>query len=67
MDCYPNEEGPEFDECYALAFGVPAALMLVALGKHSNSFFLLVDLHNVNMVCVDQQPTSSDGKVTHKN
>ena len=35
VDCYPNEEGPEFDECYALAFGVPAALMILALRKLS--------------------------------
>ena len=37
VDCYPNQEGPEFDECYALAFGVPAALMVVALSK--SAFF----------------------------
>nr|XP_039274799.1 solute carrier family 15 member 2-like [Styela clava] len=31
VDCYPNQTDPIFDECYALAFGVPAALMCVAL------------------------------------
>ncbi|CAK8674321.1 unnamed protein product [Clavelina lepadiformis] len=31
VDCYPGETDPQFDECYALAFGVPAALMVVAL------------------------------------
>lgn len=33
VDCYPGETDPQFDECYALAFGVPAALMVVALSK----------------------------------
>uniref|UniRef100_F6VJT7 Solute carrier family 15 member 2 n=1 Tax=Ciona intestinalis TaxID=7719 RepID=F6VJT7_CIOIN len=31
VNCYPNETGPEFDQCFALAFGVPGALMVVAL------------------------------------
>uniref|UniRef100_H2Y7Q4 Major facilitator superfamily (MFS) profile domain-containing protein n=1 Tax=Ciona savignyi TaxID=51511 RepID=H2Y7Q4_CIOSA len=31
VDCYPNETAPEFDQCFALAFGVPGALMVVAL------------------------------------
>nr|CAB3266110.1 solute carrier family 15 member 1-like [Phallusia mammillata] len=31
VNCYPGETDPIFDECYALAFGVPGALMVVAL------------------------------------
>jgi len=31
LNCYPGETGPEFKECYAMAFGVPGALMVVAL------------------------------------
>jgi len=39
LDCYPGHEGPLYDECYSLAFGVPGILMLTALilfvcGKH---------------------------------
>jgi len=30
VDCYPGETGPKFEECYALAFGVPGILMLTA-------------------------------------
>jgi len=33
VDCYPGETEEIFDECYALAFGVPGALMVVALSK----------------------------------
>jgi len=31
VNCYPNETGEEFEECFALAFGIPGALMVVAL------------------------------------
>lgn len=31
LNCYPGETDPEFKECYAMAFGVPGALMVVAL------------------------------------
>ncbi|XP_076814658.1 solute carrier family 15 member 1-like isoform X1 [Clavelina lepadiformis] len=31
LDCYPGEEGPEFQECFSVAFGVPGALMLLAV------------------------------------
>ena len=33
LNCYPGETGVEFEECYAMAFGVPGALMVVALGQ----------------------------------
>ena len=32
VECYPGESGPKFDECYALAFGIPGLFMLIALG-----------------------------------
>ena len=38
LDCYPGEEGPEFQECFSVAFGVPGALMLLAVGKSCSKF-----------------------------
>ena len=35
LDCYPGEEGPQFQECFYVAFGVPGLLMLVALGRYN--------------------------------
>uniref|UniRef100_H2Y3X4 Major facilitator superfamily (MFS) profile domain-containing protein n=1 Tax=Ciona savignyi TaxID=51511 RepID=H2Y3X4_CIOSA len=32
LDCYPGHVGPKYDECYAVAFGVPGFLMLLAVG-----------------------------------
>ena len=36
LDCYPHETDPIFDECYAMAIGVPAASLVVA----SSRFFM---------------------------
>ena len=52
MECYPGETGPKFDECYALAFGVPGALMLVAT----------CELHFPNSIHYDIKITVSDPK-----
>ena len=42
LDCYPGREGPEFEECYAMAFGVPGALMVVATGTFVTNLQLVI-------------------------
>ena len=34
VECYPGQNGPKFDECYVLAFGIPGLFMLIALGTY---------------------------------
>lgn len=33
LRCYPGYEGPKFEECYSLAFGIPGLLMILATGR----------------------------------
>ena len=51
LNCYPGKSGPLFDECYAVAFGIPGLLMVVAVGK---SFLYKRNAHfwvNMNKQC----------------
>ena len=43
--CYPYETDPIFDECYALAFGISALLMLISLSMSTYTVVLVAIEH----------------------
>lgn len=51
IDCYPGETGHLFEDCYAMAFGIPGLLMLIALSKFgvSSEYCLCVGGKSVNV------------------